>query len=42
MLEWRLDDIAIRIMTPYFLLGQDRDYPDINLVDDPRKAIIDS
>ncbi|KAJ5106610.1 glycoside hydrolase family 3 protein [Penicillium angulare] len=40
--EWRLNDAATRIMTPYFLLGQDRDYPDINLVDDPGKAIVNS
>ncbi|KAJ5770031.1 glycoside hydrolase family 3 protein [Penicillium nucicola] len=40
--EWRLNDAATRVMTPYFLLGQDRDYPEINLVDDPRKAIVDS
>jgi beta-glucosidase len=40
--EWRLNDAAIRIMTPYFLLGQDRDHPDINLGDDPHKAIVNS
>ena len=40
--EWRLNDAATRIMTPYFLLGQDRNYPDINLVDDPRKTIVNS
>lgn len=37
--DWRLTDAATRIMTPYFLLGQDRNYPRINLVDDPRLTI---
>ena len=40
--ESRLTDAAIRIMTPYFWLGQDMNYPSVNLVDDPRKAITDS
>lgn len=40
--EWRLTDAAVRIMTPYFLLGQDRDYPRTNLRDDPRLAIEDA
>ncbi|KAJ5279029.1 glycoside hydrolase family 3 protein [Penicillium angulare] len=40
--EWKLNDAATRIMTPYFQLDQDRDYPDINLVDDPRKPIVNS
>ena len=29
-------------MTPYFLLGQDRGYPAVNLVDDPRKPIVNA
>ena len=29
--EERVNDMVIRIMTPYFLLGQDQDYPPINL-----------
>lgn len=37
--EWRLTDAAIRILTPYFFLGQDRGYPKVNLVDDPRSVI---
>ncbi|KFZ02168.1 hypothetical protein V500_00406 [Pseudogymnoascus sp. VKM F-4518 (FW-2643)] len=37
---WRLDDAATRIMTPFFHLGQDRNYPDINVVDDPRGSIV--
>lgn len=40
--EHRLTDAAVRVKTPYFLLGQDRDYPKINLVDDPRKTIVDA
>ncbi|GKZ21087.1 hypothetical protein AbraIFM66951_002480 [Aspergillus brasiliensis] len=40
--EWRLTDAAVRIMTPYFWLGQDRGYPQVNLVDDPRLTITDS
>ncbi|KFX98672.1 hypothetical protein O988_04256 [Pseudogymnoascus sp. VKM F-3808] len=40
--ESRLDDAATRIMTPYFLLGQDRNFPPTNLVDDPRKTIVDA
>lgn len=38
----RLDDAATRIMTPYFLLGQDRNYPRVNLLDDPRSTIVDA
>ncbi|KAJ5899853.1 hypothetical protein N7495_004597 [Penicillium taxi] len=26
----RLDDMIVRIMTPYFLLGQDKDYPSVD------------
>lgn len=37
--EWRLTDAATRILTPYFWLGQDRNYPSISLEDDPRKTI---
>lgn len=37
--EWRLTDAATRILTPYYWLGQDRNYPSINLEDDPRKTI---
>lgn len=37
--EWRLTDAVTRILTPYFWLGQDRNYPSISLEDDPRKAI---
>ena len=40
--EWRLTDAAVRIMTPYFWLGQDRGYPQVNLVDDPRQTIVDA
>lgn len=40
--EWRLTDAAVRILTPYFWLGQDRGYPQVNLVDDPRSAIADA
>lgn len=40
--EWRLTDAAVRILTPYFFLGQDRGYPRVNLVDDPRLAISDA
>ena len=36
---WRLEDAAVRIITPFFWLGQDRNYPQVNLVDDPRKTI---
>ncbi|KAA8905769.1 extracellular beta-glucosidase/cellulase BGL3 precursor [Sphaerosporella brunnea] len=28
--EWRLDDMATRIMAAYFLLDQDKDYPETN------------
>ncbi|KAI7772912.1 glycoside hydrolase [Diaporthe eres] len=37
--EWRLTDAATRIMTPYFWLGQDRNYPSVSLEDDPRRSI---
>ncbi|PYI12531.1 glycoside hydrolase [Aspergillus sclerotiicarbonarius CBS 121057] len=40
--EWRLTDAAVRILTPYLFLGQDRGYPKVNLVDDPRLAISDA
>ncbi|KAF2161429.1 glycoside hydrolase family 3 protein [Zasmidium cellare ATCC 36951] len=40
--EWRLTDAALRILTPYFLLGQDRNYPQINVNDDPRQTIVDA
>lgn len=40
--EWRLNDAAVRIMTPYFLLGQDRDYPKVNIEDNPHLAIRDA
>jgi beta-glucosidase len=40
--EWRLTDAAVRILTPYFWLGQDRGYPKVNLVDNPRLAITDA
>lgn len=40
--EWRLNDAAVRIMTPYFYLGQDRNYPKVNLMDDPRLSIVDA
>ena len=29
--EARIDDMVVRILAPYFLLGQDQDYPPINL-----------
>jgi beta-glucosidase len=32
--EERINDMVVRIMTPYFLLGQDQDYPSINLDND--------
>ncbi|CAF3891013.1 unnamed protein product [Adineta steineri] len=35
--EERINDMIIRIMTPYFLLGQDQDYPPINLDYDAMK-----
>lgn len=25
--EWRVDDMGVRIMSAYFEMGQDRDYP---------------
>ena len=28
--EWRLDDMATRIMASYFYLGEDKDFPDLN------------
>jgi len=28
--EWRLDDMATRIMAAYFYLGQDQDFPPLN------------
>jgi beta-glucosidase len=28
--EWRLDDMATRIMAAYYYLGQDRDFPELN------------
>ncbi|KAF2095993.1 beta-glucosidase [Rhizodiscina lignyota] len=28
--EWRLDDMATRIMAAYYYLGQDHDFPDLN------------
>ncbi|KAJ5604699.1 Beta-glucosidase [Penicillium lagena] len=28
--EWRLDDMATRIMASYYYLGQDEDYPELN------------
>lgn len=40
--EWRLYDASVRVMTPYFWLAQDRNYPQTNLVDDPRGAIVDA
>lgn len=40
--ESRLTDAAVRILTPYFWLGQDRGYPQVNLVDDPRGVITDA
>lgn len=40
--EYRLDDATARILTPYFLLSQDRNYPQVNLIDDPRKTIVDA
>ncbi|KFX98670.1 hypothetical protein O988_04254 [Pseudogymnoascus sp. VKM F-3808] len=40
--ESRLTDAAVRILTPYFLLDQDRNYPRVNLADDPRRAITDA
>ena len=39
---WRLNDAAVRIMTPFFWLSQDRNYPQTNLVDDPRKTIVNA
>ncbi len=29
--ETRIDDMIVRILAPYFLLGQDQDYPSLNL-----------
>jgi len=40
--ESRLNDAVTRIMTPYFYLGQDRNYPRIILVDNSRDAIVDA
>lgn len=28
--EWRLDDMATRVMASYFYLGQDKDFPELN------------
>jgi beta-glucosidase-like glycosyl hydrolase len=39
---WRLDDAAVRIMTPYFWLGQDRNYPQTNINDNPRNTIVNA
>ncbi|KAK9349700.1 glycoside hydrolase superfamily [Lipomyces doorenjongii] len=40
--DWRLNDAATRIMTPFFWLSQDRNYPEINLVDNPHGNIVDT
>lgn len=37
--EWSLTDAAVRILTPFFLLNQDRNYPSVSLNDDPRRTI---
>ena len=36
--EARIDDMVIRILAPYFLLGQDQDYPPVNLNYDASKG----
>ncbi|KAI0318905.1 glycoside hydrolase superfamily, partial [Amylostereum chailletii] len=39
--EWRLDDMATRILTPYFHLKQDR-MPEVNLLDGPFDNTLDT